>query len=184
MSITAETLVLPPPSASDLNLDAATSDRRADVDAKQSLVAAMLQTIGRDGLVALEPENFSWLTSGATPRGILDPAELPALYFGPEQRWLISSNADTQRLFDEEIDGLGFLLKEWPWYWGREQLLSDLCQNRRLASDRPLADAQLVNDRLRPLRLSLSVYEQACCRALGQLDQSCPGSDLPDHAAQ
>src|SRR5438552_11118004 len=83
------------------------SDRRADVDVKQARVAALLQEAGCDGLLVLEPENFAWLTSGATVRGALDPAEMPFLYFSPEQRWLISSNVDSQRMFDEELDELG-----------------------------------------------------------------------------
>jgi Xaa-Pro dipeptidase len=146
------------------------SDRRTDLDAKQALVAALLQEAGCDGLLVLEPENFTWLTSGATPRGILDPAEMPALYFSAEQRWIIASNCDSQRLFDEELDGLGFQLKEWPWHWGREQLLSDLCQGRRLASDRPLRQCgNCLAEGMGVLRRKLTAYEQACLGALGQI---------------
>ena len=65
-----------------------------------------------------------------------------------EGRWVLSSNVDSQRLFDEELDGLGFQLKEWPWHWGREQLLLDLCQNRRVACDRAFGDAKPIADRL------------------------------------
>jgi Xaa-Pro aminopeptidase len=167
MSSTAESMVRPT-SASHPNLDS-TSDRRADIDGKQAKVTALLQEVGCDGLLALEPENFAWLTSGATPRGILDPNELPAVYFNHEQRWLISSNVDSQRLFDEELDGLGFQLKEWPWHWGREQLLNDLARGRKACGDRPLADLPGVTDRLRLLRRVLTPYEQACYQALGQI---------------
>src|SRR5207248_708172 len=82
------------------------SDRRADIEAKQVRIAALLQDIGCEGLLLLEPENFSWLTSGGAPRGVLHPADLPALYFSAEGRWVIASNVDSQRLFDEEVDGL------------------------------------------------------------------------------
>ncbi len=168
MSLAAESVVIAPLSENEPNLDT-TSDRRADIEAKQTLVAGLLQEAGCEGLLALEPENFAWLTSGATNRGVLDSAELPLVYFGPEQRWILASNVDTQRVFDEELDGLGFLLKEWPWHWGREQMLNDLCQGRRLACDRPFLDLRVVGDRLRLLRRNLTVYEQACYRALGQL---------------
>src|SRR5258708_3767685 len=115
------------------------ADRRKDIDQKQSWVAGLLADSGCEGLLALEPENFSWLTSGAMARGVLDGRELPAVYFSADQRWIISANADSQRLFDEELDGLGFQLKEWPWYAGREQLIADLCHGRVVASDRPLS---------------------------------------------
>lgn len=145
------------------------AERRADVDGKQERVAAFLQEVGCEGLLLLEPENFAWLTSGAGARAILDPAETPGLYFTAEQRWLLSANVDSQRLFDEEIDGLGFQIKEWPWHWGREQFLADLCQGRVIASDRSLGDCKPVGDKLGRLRRVLTGYEQACFRALGQV---------------
>ncbi|HEV3115725.1 MAG TPA: M24 family metallopeptidase, partial [Gemmataceae bacterium] len=124
---------------------------------------------GCDGLLVVEPENFAWLTSGAAARGVLDPGEAPALYFTADQRWVVTSNVDSQRLFDEELNGLGFQLKEWPWHWGREQLLADLCHNRKIASDRPLNDQKLVREELRGLRRVLTPYEQACMQVLGPL---------------
>lgn len=145
------------------------TDRRADLEAKQTRVAALLQEYGCDGLLVLEPENFSWLTSGGASRGVLDAKELPALYYSADQRWVLSSNVDSQRLFDEELDGLGFQLKEWPWHWGREQLLADLCYNRTVACDRPFGDCKHVGDRLRSMRRGLTIYEQACYQALGAI---------------
>jgi Xaa-Pro dipeptidase len=168
MSAPAEKIALPPPSVPDFTVDV-TSDRRADVDSKQVWIASLLQEVKCDGLLVLDPDNFGWLGSGGAARGILDPQQLPALYFSPEQRWVLSSNADSQRLFDEELDGLGFQLKEWPWHWGREQLLADLCQKRRLACDVQNKDCVPVGDRLRQQRRILTRYEQACYRSLGHI---------------
>lgn len=146
------------------------SDRRADVDAKQLLIAGLLKELGCEGILILEPENLGWLTSGASARGVLNPADYPALYLNAEQRWVIASNVDSQRLFDEELDGLGFQLKEWPWYWGRQQLLSDLTFGRIFACDRPHEGARHdAGDRLRGMRCATTPYEQACYRALGNL---------------
>ncbi len=144
-------------------------DRRLDLDEKQNWIAGLLEQVECDGLLILEPENFAWLTSGGIGRGILDPAAQPALFFSAQQRCLLCANVDTQRLFDEEIDGLGFQLKEWPWYWGREQLVADLCQNRRVACDRAFAECKNVGDLLRQRRRVLSAYERGCIRSLGQL---------------
>ena len=145
------------------------SDRRVDIDAKQNRVAKLLEEVGCDGLLVLEPDNFAWLTSGAAARGIVDASEQPALYFTPEGRWALSSNVDAQRLFDEELDGLGFQLKEWPWHWGRAQMLADLAQGRRLACDQALGTNKLVAEQLAQYRRTLTTYEQACFRALGQI---------------
>jgi Xaa-Pro aminopeptidase len=145
------------------------TDRRLDVEGKQARVAGLLQESGCDGLLCLDPANFSWLTSGGMARGSIDPTAAPALYFTNEGRWLLSANVDTQRLFDEELDGLGFQLKEWPWPWGRDQLLGDLCVGRKVACDVNFGDAVAVGNRLRLMRCKLSAYEQACYRALGQV---------------
>jgi Xaa-Pro dipeptidase len=169
-SLAVETLVSPAARAEETGPQAPGSDRRADIEAKMGQVAALLQEVGCEGLLLLEPENFAWVTSGAVPRGSLDPSAAPAVYCnGDSARWVLCSNADTQRLFDEEIDGLGFQLKEWPWHWGRDQLIADLCQNRRVACDVPCGDAKVVADKVRKLRLALTPYEQACHRVLGQL---------------
>jgi Xaa-Pro dipeptidase len=108
------------------------------------------------------------LTSGAMSRGLGDAAAEPAGYCNGEHRWIIASNVDSQRLFDEEVDGLGFQLKEWPWHWGRDQFLTDLCQNRKVACDRPVNGVVNVGEPMRRLRRSLTVYEQACQLAVGQ----------------
>ncbi len=164
----AEPLLRPPSEAGEFQLPPV-SDRRADVDQKTARVGELLKAVECDGLLLFEPENLAWLTSGGTARGVPDPASAPAAYCNGEQRWLIAGNADSQRLFDEEIDGLGFQLKEWPWHWGRDRLVTDLCQNRRVASDRPVGDFRVVADEMRLLRRSLSVYEQACLLTLGQI---------------
>src|SRR5436309_14826703 len=77
------------------------ADRRADLDHKHGRIANLLQEVGCEGLLVLEPDNFAWLTGGAAARGILDPDALPALYYSADQRWLIASNVNSQRLFDE-----------------------------------------------------------------------------------
>ena len=92
MSVLEQARVTAPPSAVDMNLTAP-MDRRSDLESKQARVAALLQEVACDGLLVLQPENFAWLSGGGSPRGILDPAALPGLYFTPDARWLPSSIA-------------------------------------------------------------------------------------------
>jgi Xaa-Pro aminopeptidase len=164
--VSTETLVHRPLANGEL-LGDAVSDRRADIDGKMARVADLLRLVRCDAVVLLEPENFAWLTSGATARGVLDPACSPAAYCCGEGRWVVAGNADAQRLFDEEIDGLGFQHKEWPWHWGREKMLEELCQAKKVACDRPLPGTVDVAAQLARMRLRLTRYEQACYRALG-----------------
>jgi Xaa-Pro dipeptidase len=155
-------------SSAEINLTTP-SDRRTDVEAKQARVAEFLKENNADGLLVLLPENFAWLTAGASARGILDGEANPALYYSAEGRWLLCSNVDSQRLFDEEIDSMGFQLKEWSWHSGRATFLSDLCQGRTIAADTALGPCKVVAADLQKMRLALSDYERACYRALGQI---------------
>jgi Xaa-Pro aminopeptidase len=163
--------VIPPPAEASRFSVAVGDDRRADVEGKQFKIGALLKEAGREGLLLLEPENFSWLTAGGQGRAVLDPATAPAAFCTAEGRWVVCGNLDTMRLFDEEVDGLGFQLKEWPWHVGREAFLADLCHNRKILSDRPPGvegDAQLAGNQMRLIRRRLTEYEQACLLALGQ----------------
>jgi Xaa-Pro dipeptidase len=167
MSVAAEPQS-PPASQPEINLTT-TSDRRADIDAKQLRLATLLQEAQSEGLLLLDRENVAWFTSGAAARGILDPNETPAVYFNADGRWIASSNVDSQRFFDEELDGLGFQLKEWPWHWGRAQLLNALCEGRSIACDQSFNHCKVVANQIRHLRRKMTAYEQACHRAVGQI---------------
>lgn len=150
-------------------LIAAPADRRADVDAKHGVITELLKEVGCDGLLILDPANFSWLTAGGVSRGVLDNDSMPGLYFSHDGRWLLSSNVDSQRLFDEEIDGLGFQLKEWPWHTGRAPLINDLVSGRNLACDQTVGACKVIADRLAVMRRTMTDYDKSCYRALGQI---------------
>lgn len=164
MSVPAEAAV---PSSEDPSTPSP-ADRRSEVDAKQARVAALLQEEQCDLLLLLEPENFAWMTGSAASYHVLDPAARPGILLTAEQRWLLASNTDSQRLFDEEMDGLGFQLKEWSWHWGQAALVSDLCNGRKVGCDRPLGECKVVGEPLRQLRRVLLPHEVAAVRELGR----------------
>jgi Xaa-Pro aminopeptidase len=150
-------------------LTPAESDRRADCGGKQARVAELLQEIGCDGLLVLAPENFAWLTSGGSAASSLNSDEQPALFYTADQRWVLSSNVDSQRLFDEEVNGLGFQVQEWPWQKGRKKFLEVFCAGKQLACDREMDGSKPVTDNLRQHRRALTAYEQVGYRVLGQI---------------
>lgn len=142
--------------------------RRADIDAKQQLVAGVLAEVGCEAVVLLMPAHVAWFTSGLVARGLIADSERPGVYTNGRQRWLLSSSVDSQRLFDEELDRLGFQLKEWAWPVGRAELLLNVTSGRSVAADRPFPNVPLVNDRLRPLVRPLSAYDQVAYRELAR----------------
>ncbi|HJZ56267.1 MAG TPA: hypothetical protein VKE74_14975, partial [Gemmataceae bacterium] len=143
--------------------------RRSDVEAKQEQVARLLETIGCEAVMLFMPAHVSWFTSGMNVRGLIADSERPGVYTNGRQRWLLCSNVDTHRLFDEELDQLGFQLKEWAWDGGRADLLLNVTAGRKVVSDRPFPNMPMVNDRLRPLLRILSTFEKEAYRELGKL---------------
>jgi Xaa-Pro dipeptidase len=142
--------------------------RRADIEAKQAALLPILEALGCEALLLLMPAHVAWFTAGLNVRGLIADSERPAVYTNGRQRWLICSNVDTQRLFDEELDRLGFQLKEWAWEGGRADLLVSVAGGRRVAADRPFPNTPVANDRLRPLLRELSWFEQAAYHDLGK----------------
>jgi len=142
-------------------------NRRAEIEAKQELIGSLLTDAGADGLLMLDPANVAWLCGAGLHQGVSDSSDWPAVFLVPTQRWLVAGNADSQRLFDLYLDGLGFQLKEWQWHGGREKLLGELCVNRRMASDRLVADCIPLGPAVRRLRCLLSEPERGRLRDLG-----------------
>jgi hypothetical protein len=167
----------PPPPAAELGSDTHVSfslngmvdPRRTDVDAKQELVAKLLHDSGCEGLLVLHPANFRWLTSGGQPAGLAGRDELPAIYFHPTQRWVVASATDTPRLFADELDGLGFQLKEWHWSASRDQLLADLVFGRKVACDQAFRECRPVGPYFALSRRKLTTYEAGRMTELGEI---------------
>jgi Xaa-Pro aminopeptidase len=141
--------------------------RRAEIDAKQEQVAALLAESGAEALLLIDPANVAWFCGAALAHGIPDIAEWPAVYLTATGRWLVCGNLDSQKLFDEYLDGLGFQLKEWPWHWGRDRLFNDLRQLRRMACDRVVPETLPLGLPLRRFRCTLTEAEQVRLRELG-----------------
>ncbi|HEX4606805.1 MAG TPA: hypothetical protein VH092_01245 [Urbifossiella sp.] len=141
--------------------------RRADIDAKQEQTAKVLEAMGCEAALLLMPAHVTWFTAGMNVRGLIADSERPGVYTNGRQRWLLCSNADTQRLFDEELDRLGFQLKEWAWEGGRADLLMSVTAGKKIAADRAFPGTQQVAERLRPLVRVLSAAEQGDFRVLG-----------------
>jgi Xaa-Pro aminopeptidase len=145
------------------------SPRREDIDLKQAKIARLLADAQCEAVLLLERPNVRWFTSGAAERGVYHAEECPVLFVNSNQRWVICSSVDTQRLFDEELDGLGFQVKEWPSTMLPEQFLTELCAGRTMATDRSFREFKRVGTYLEQERRRLSRFEQERLRELGSL---------------
>ena len=71
-----------------------------------------------------------------------------------------TKSKQAQRYFDQELDGLGFQVKEWPWLASRDSFMADLVFGRKIACDRDFKDCKNVGGYFEKERRILSAYEQ------------------------
>lgn len=143
-------------------------DHAHEVDRRHQQLAELLSESNYDGLLLTRPHNLAWLTVGAdTGRGFGEEPTY-ALFVTPEARVLLTTNADSGQLFDRDLNGLGFQLKERPWHEPREILCQDLCRGRNVCSDSGLGETPNIDQQLMSLRTPLADHEWSHLRALGR----------------
>ena len=144
-------------------------DRLGDVERKHRQLSELATVWECDGCLLRDPANINWFTAGMSRRPGMGDSSL-ALYVGPDTRVVFCDNTESLSIFDEELGGLGFSLKQRPWMEPREILLDEVCRSRRLLLDVPLRLAQ--DGLVRPgifteLRCQLSPFERERLRRLG-----------------
>ena len=134
-------------------------DRAARVQARQGRVAALLEDRGLDAALLTAPANLAWITCGADlTGGATGGGETPstAVFLTRQSRVLICADADSPHLFDRELPGLGFQLKQRPWRRPRGELLADVCRGRAVGADRPRAPSEPPDGDPTDLRAALA----------------------------
>lgn len=143
-------------------------DRLGDISERQEAIAKLLTEMRLDAMLISRPENFAWFTGGAdaTRHGSADPAA--RLFLTKEARVLVTNNVESQYLFDRELPGLGFQLKERPWFEPAEQLARDLCRGRSVGSDDGFGESVNLGEQLAAMRPKLTAREVKTIRQLGR----------------
>jgi Xaa-Pro aminopeptidase len=146
--------------------------RRADIEEKHERVRRFLEATGHDAVVLGLAESVAWFTSGGDLGQSLGCEQSAILlYINRTCRAVITDNVQSCRVFEEELAGLGFQLKERPWYDDPYQVVAELCHNKRVATDLGWNSSSHVrreSDALRALRRQLTVLEKQRLRQLGR----------------
>jgi Xaa-Pro dipeptidase len=154
--------VLEPVSSAELQV--VDPSRIREVERRHELLAEYLALRNLNGLLLMRPENFAWLTLGGdnTRRGTSRTSA--ALFITPEARLVLCNNVDSGQLFDRELTGLGFQLKERPWTEDIQVLCQDLCRGRAFTDD--VSPGQSTNNDLADFRVSLAEEDRQRLRSL------------------
>jgi Xaa-Pro aminopeptidase len=140
-----------------------------DVEAKHRRAREILQAGPYDALLLQAPCNFAWFTSGARCPSPLGGEPGAALFVTPEARVVVTNNIDAPQLFEKQLGGLGFQLKQRFWNEPRLALVEDLCRGRTVASDSGDAGTRNESRQIAARRMTLEPIECERMRRLGSL---------------
>lgn len=173
--------------------------RREDIEFKHHRIREYLDATGQDAVVLGRADSVAWFTSGGD-LGQHSTSECSAilLFINRTSRAVISDNVQSSRVFEEELAGMGFQLKERPWFDDPMRAISELCHGKRVASDlgaigcpqwrrgsEPLTALRqrltsLERQRLRELGRTLTNAVEATCR---NFDRGEREADVAGHLA-
>lgn len=145
--------------------------RREDIEEKHRRIAAFLDATEQDAVVLGRGDSVAWFTSGGDlGHDLSSEASTVLLYINRGSRAVVTDNVQSARVFEEELAGLGFQLKERPWFEDPSRVIDELGHNKRLACDlaHPLRPWPREGDPFRALRRPLTSLERQRLRELGR----------------
>ncbi len=126
------------------------------------------------GVLLSRVDNFSWLTAGIADNHIVITSEVGAaslLVLRDGRKFVLANNSEMPRLLQEDLAGLGYEPRAYPWYEGASgtiKALHELVTEGQLGTDVPLPGFQTVSDQFAPLRYQLTDSEIKKLRWVGQ----------------
>ena len=151
------------------HLDPALTARRAQVEENHRRIVAWLDTNDYHGVTLARADSIAWFTAGGDLGQNLggDGASV-AIFVNRGTRAVLADNVQSARVFEEELAGLGFQLKERPWHADDTRIIAELTHNRRVATDAHHPGLIPESTALRALRTPLTPFERDRLRALGR----------------
>lgn len=157
------------PTADHAHANDTLSLRRADVEEKHQRVNEFLDAHGYDALLLGRADSIAWFTAGGDlGQGMASEHASSWLFINRKCRAIVTDNVQSARVFEEEVAGLGFQLKERPWYDAPEQIVAELGHGKKVATDTGLHGWPNEFERLRALRLGLTKLDRQRYRELGR----------------
>ena len=151
------------------HLDPGLAARRAQVDENHRRIVAWLDGNDYHGLVLARADSIAWYTAGGDlGQNLGGDSSSVAIFINRGTRAVLADNVQSPRVFEEELAGLGFQLKERPWHVDDTRIIAELSHNRRVATDSHHPGLAHEHVALRALRTPLTSFERDRLRALGR----------------
>ena len=145
--------------------------RRADIEEKHQRVIQFLDAAGYHAALLGRADTLAWFTSGGElGQSMMSDRGSVLIYVNHSCRAVFCDNVQSPRIFEEELAGLGFQLKERPWYGSSTQPIADVARGKRIASDGfcPQVGFADERERINQLKFPLTKLERQRLRELGR----------------
>jgi Xaa-Pro aminopeptidase len=144
--------------------------RRHDVEVKHRQIVALLDATGADAAVLAHSDSIAWFTAGGDLSGNLaaDDRAAALVYVTRASRAVVCDNVQSPRIFEEELPGLGFQVKERSWHDDPSRMLQELGHGKLVLADAHLPGCRFEGARLSRLQLRLTRRERQVFRELGR----------------
>ncbi len=151
------------------HLDPELAARRADVDEKHRRIITFLQAMGYDAVLLTRADSIAWFTAGGDlGQELGSETGAIALFINSLTRAVLTDNVQSARVFEEELAGLGFQLKERLWHQDSARIISDLCHKKKVATDGQIPGLIAEFDKIASLRRPMTELERQTLRSLGK----------------
>lgn len=145
------------------------AQRRQVIESRHQAITQMLASHQLQGLILTRPEHLSWITAAADLTPGLQLWRHPIFaYVTPTHRMVVCDTTQSARLFEEELFGLGFLLKEFSLADGPQSMLGNLVAGKQVAWDMRMEDRPSLRAELHTACRKLSEAERSGLRRLGR----------------
>ncbi|MFQ6132361.1 MAG: M24 family metallopeptidase [Armatimonadota bacterium] len=153
------------------------AERRQEAQIKQERLCQFLEERNFGALLINKVRNFSWITAGGDTHIVITSEAMPChlLLTTDGGKYLIANGSEAPRVMTEQLAGLGYELKFYPWYSDKAEpnrmveIVQELTEGVRLASDSPFPGAEELSDgEIAQVRIPLTDTEIQRYRWLGR----------------
>ena len=142
-----------------------------EVKEKELKVKEYMNKHDLDGVLISKGDSWAWITGGINDRIVYttETSWIDILITKDLEKFVICSNVEKPRV-EEELTELGYEIKSFPWYEEkkREEIINNIINNNKFASDSGFEKTVDLGDDFYELRYSLTEREIEKFRLLGE----------------
>ncbi|HZK56239.1 MAG TPA: M24 family metallopeptidase [Desulfosporosinus sp.] len=146
------------------------NEREMEIAQKSERIHNLLGKIGLEGICLSKAINFAWFTAGGNNRVVTSmDTGAAAIVIINDRKYLVAPKNEIERFMEEQVPDMGFEPWTYEWYDSREQAINNLVGDKKIGTDIPMGDWQVLGAELNRLRYSLTIEEIKRAQELAEI---------------